>query len=526
MAAIANIPLPGGDEDQLPGEPLSERFMDWVRTELVWYAGSFSFHLLALSALLLMPTLHEPGDQNDVPVFASNNDELEKKEPEKFDNVPIGDLADSLEKDPPSDLIVDPAMKPVVQEPDDQVAGVHTVNLPGGTPNGIKGLVSPGVALTFGDGPRFLGRSGIGTGKGTSTNEGDGGGGDGYEFRKSKHLPPDATGRSQRAVNAALVWLANHQLSDGSWSLQHYSDRCTDRTCTGVGEISADAGATAMGLLPFLGAGQTHMSKGIYKEHVRRGIQWLIRQQQPDGNLAKGSPQMMYSHGLATIALSEAFGMTGDREAGRAAQAAVNFILAAQNANDGGWRYNPGEPGDTSVVGWQLMALKSAHMAGLNVSGSVFSGASKWLDSVALHDGAEYAYQPGQGPAATMTSVGLLCRQYLGAKRDSRMLSGGMAYLLNHMPDEAFPNIYYWYYATQVMHNMYGSEWDAWNRKIRELLVRTQIRNVDQCANGSWAPEKDAWGRRGGRLMQTSLSTLTLEVYYRYMPLFKADTSR
>ena len=300
-----------------------------------------------------------------------------------------------------------------------------------------------------------------------------------------------------------------------------HADRCTDKTCTGTGEVLADAGATALGLLPFLAAGQTHKSKGPYKEHIRKGLAWLIRHQQPDGNLAKGAVQMMYSHGLATIALSEAYGLTGDREVGMAAQGAVNFILNAQNAADGGWRYNPRDPGDTSVVGWQLMALKSAHMAGLNVGGSVFSGTSKWLDSVAVHDGTEYAYQPGQGPSPTMTSVGLLCRQYLGAKRDNPMLTGGMGYLMNHLPDEGFPNIYYWYYATQVMHNMSGSEWDTWNRKMRDLLVRTQVRNVDECANGSWAPEKDAWGRHGGRVMQTSLSALTLEIYYRYLPLFK-----
>ena len=95
-----------------------------------------------------------------------------------------------------------------------------------------------------------------------------------------------------------------------------------------------------------------------------------------------------------------------------------------------------------------------------------------------------------------MTSVGLLCRQYLGAKRDNPMLTGGMAYLMNHLPDEGSPNIYYWYYATQVMHNMSGYEWDTWNRKMRDLLVHTQVRNVDECANGSWAPEKDAWGKQ------------------------------
>ena len=90
-------------------------------------------------------------------------------------------------------------------------------------------------------------------------------------------------------MQAALAWLAKHQLHDGHWSLQHYRQRCTDKTCTGVGNVPADAGATAMGLLPFLAAGQTHKSKGPYKEHIRKGIQWLIRNQQPDGNLAKGA---------------------------------------------------------------------------------------------------------------------------------------------------------------------------------------------------------------------------------------------
>ena len=109
---------------------------------------------------------------------------------------------------------------------------------------------------------------------------------------------------------------------------------------------------------------------------------------------------MMYSHGLATIALCETYGLSGDKQVGMAAQGAVNFILSAQNTADGGWRYNPNDPGDTSVVGWQVMALKSAHMAGLNVGGSAFSAAGKWLDAVAVHDGAEYAYQPGN-PSST-----------------------------------------------------------------------------------------------------------------------------
>jgi hypothetical protein len=527
MAETANDPSLLEDE-QIQEETFSEHFMDWVRTEFVWYAGSFSFHLLALSILLLVPMSHIKDDQGDAPVLESKAEEPEKKDEKLPDKVDIGEP----DPTPPPVLDVDPNIEKPAQAAadaeynDDSKIFEHKG---GGVASGIKDAASVGGgAIAFGPGPKLTGTVGIGVGVGTGKEAGSGGAGSGFGGRGSgsrqKMLASGGgTKHTERAVMAALLWLAHHQdYNDGHWGLATYVKQCKDKTCTGVSEIPADAGATAMGLLPFLAAGQTHKS-GKYKDTVARGIQWLIRNQQPDGNLAKGAQQMMYSHGLATIALCEAYGLTADRDVGQHAQAAVNFILAAQNAADGGWRYNPKDPGDTSVVGWQLMALKSAHMAGLDVGGSVFSGTSKWLDSVAVHDGTEYSYQPGQAAAPTMTSVGLLCRQYLGAKRDNPMLTGGMKYLLDHLPDEGFPNVYYWYYATQVMHNMDGYEWDTWNRKMRDLLVHTQVRSVDECANGSWAPEKDAWGRRGGRVMQTSLSTLTLEIYYRYLPLFKAE---
>ena len=339
--------------------------------------------------------------------------------------------------------------------------------------------------------------------------------------RPANVLPIGGVKRVERTIPAALIWLANHQLPDGRWSLHDYTQQCKDKTCTGQSDISSDAGATALGLLPFLGAGQTHKSKGPYRVHIRQGVDWLIRHQQPDGNLANGSAALMYNHGLATIALSEAYGLTGDSKVGMAAQKAVNFILAAQNRKDGGWRYNPRDPGDTSVLGWQLAALKSAHMAGLDVGGNVFADASKYLDSVAIRGGTEYGYQPETASSPTMTAVGLLGRQYFGAKRDNPMLTGGMKYLMHHLPDDESPNIYYWYYGTQVMHNLSGDEWLTWNHKIRDILVRSQVRDINSCAHGSWDPAKDVWGRQGGRVMTTSLATLTLEVYYRYLPIFK-----
>ena len=147
--------------------------------------------------------------------------------------------------------------------------------------------------MAFGPGPKVTGAAGIGMGLGTGKDYGSGGNGSGFGgrgsgSRKAMLATGGGTKHTERAVTAALVWLANHQMSDGSWSLQHFQHSCTDKTCTGAGDVSADAGATAMGLLPFLAAGQTHKSKGPYKEQFYKGIDWLIRHQQPDGNLAKG----------------------------------------------------------------------------------------------------------------------------------------------------------------------------------------------------------------------------------------------
>ena len=526
MAEAANDPLPVEDEDQLQEETLWERFVDWVRTELVWYAGSFSFHLLALSILLLLPNFGGGDNQGDAPVLESKADEVDKKEPEKFERVDIGEI----EETPPPELDVDPTLEnpahpaQEAEYNDDSKVFEHKG---GGTATGLKDAVSGGGgALAFGPGPKVAGALGIGMGVGTGKDFGSGGSGSGFGgrgsgSRKAMVATGGGTKRTEKAVTAALIWLANHQDYDGHWSLQEFNQHCKDKTCTSEGMFSADTGATAMGLLPFLAAGQTHKSKGPFKEHVLKAVDWLIRHQEPNGNLAKGSARLMYNQGLATIALCEAYGLTGDTQVGQAAQGAVNFILDAQNVTTGGWRYSPKQSGDTSVVGWQLMALKSAHMAGLNVGGSAFSGTSKWLDSVASHEGTRYGYLPGSGGSLRMSSVGLLCRQYLGANRASTMLIGGMDYLMNHLPDAGNTDTYYWYYATQVMHNMGGYEWDTWNRKMRDLLVHTQVRNVDACANGSWPPENDVIGHKAGRIMTTSLSCLTLEIYYRYLPLFK-----
>ena len=328
--------------------------------------------------------------------------------------------------------------------------------------------------------------------------------------------------RNERAIADGLKWLARHQLSDGSWSLKEFNARCTDKTCTGQGNFESDTAATAFGLLPMLAAGQTHKSKGPYRNSVSQGLQWLLHQQKPDGNLAAGSGTPMYAHGLATIVLCEAYGMTDDQVLRASAERAIKYIVDAQNKTTGGWRYTPGADGDTCVLGWQIAALTSAKRAKLKIDDAVFQGAGRWLDSVAHDPGKSlYSYVPASAATRTMTASGLLSRQYLGIKRDDPRMTEGVKYLLAELPDVTKGNTYYWYFATQAMHNYGGDSWDTWHRQMRKILIDSQNKDAAACANGSWDPKDDTWGRHGGRLMTTSMSLLILEVYYRYVSLFK-----
>ena len=182
------------------------------------------------------------------------------------------------------------------------------------------------------------------------------------------------TPSSEAAVTEALKWFSRHQMRNGGWTYQH------DLVCKGRCKDGCDASynksynaATAMALLPFLGAGQTQLS-GEFRQNVKLGLFFLMK----NGKQGKknGLPVLdlrdgkgnMYSHGLAAIALCEAYAMTEDRALLPYAQASLNFIITAQ-CNDGGWRYSPNGTGggDTSVVGWQLMALKSGYMGHLAV---------------------------------------------------------------------------------------------------------------------------------------------------------------
>jgi Tol biopolymer transport system component len=314
---------------------------------------------------------------------------------------------------------------------------------------------------------------------------------------------------SEQAVNLGLDWLAKSQEENGSWDLQKHQ-----------GSTRSFTAGTGLGVLPFLAAGYTHNQTGKYQETVARAVKRLIEHQKDTGELtSKGDTQRMYSHGIAAIALCEAFAMSQDQELKEPAQRALAFIISAQHKPSGGWRYNPNEKADTSVVGWQMMALKSGEMAGLTVPTESYQLVSKWLKSVETKTapGGRFGYV-NRGPTPAMTAEGLLCLQFMGESRNSPRMRFGADFVLNSLPEENQRNTsYYWYYATQVMYHMQGDYWDTWNEKTRELLVKTQHKSGGNA--GTW-DTKDNWEKSGGRVYATSIKLLMLEVYYRHLPLY------
>lgn len=336
---------------------------------------------------------------------------------------------------------------------------------------------------------------------------------------------------SEEAVALALKWLAAHQLPDGGWDLNHQRGPGSHRTSPNPGSMEDRNGATALALLPFLGNGQTHL-QGQYKEVVQRGLEFLMTRAKRQGRGLSYHERFggsMYSHGLVSILFCEAYAMTKDSRLAPYAQGTIWFIEDAQDPVGGGWRYNPGQAGDTSAVGWQLMALKSAKLSGLDINKNTYKKADKFLDSVSINSGAFYGYdvapRAGKRGGLARNACGLLCRMYMGWDKNNPGLVDGVEYLDERGPDtSAKSNMYYNYYGSQVMKHYGGDEWKRWNGKMRDFLVESQDKKGTSAGSWFYNPTSHAQ-ENGGRLYVTAMCCMTLEVYYRYLPLYSEQAS-
>jgi hypothetical protein len=359
---------------------------------------------------------------------------------------------------------------------------------------------------------------------------------------KSKQALLDAYGgtpESEAAVMRGLQWLAEHQSADGRWSLKNYTEGVAGCDCHSDVENDVqdmDTAGTAFGVLPFLGAGIAHNRApegqpelARYQRNVERGIAYLVNNQVNSKEISKTGDLggNLYAHALGTMALCEAYGLSGDAKLRVPAQMAIKHLVEAQHPAGGGWRYGPKQAGDMSATGWIFLAIRNGQLAGLTIDRAPLTRAERFIDSCAAGPESfklsQYGYQPNQPAKLTLTAAGLLAHEYLGWKKDNPHLQAGCEHMLQNLPPESaaqLGQIYYYYYATQVLHHREGSDFDLWNHRMREHLIRTQEQSGH--AVGSWNPRGTDWGSRGGRLYATSLSLMTLQVYYRHLPLYRS----
>ena len=384
---------------------------------------------------------------------------------------------------------------------------------------GVGGAASPGTGGGWG--------GGHGTGVGVDTGSGKGSfgqrNGGGRRLMVKRHGGSKA---SEGAVDAALRWLAYHQEADGHWDSKKYNGLKVDTACTGFA------------LLAFLGAGHTE-KVGEYKGNVQRAVSWLKGKQAANGLVFDttdegGHRGVGYPGAIAALALAEAAGMGNVAETKGAAQKAINYCTETHQQGDGSdklaWRYAAKSEGDISVSGWFVMALKSAKVAGLSVNHASFDGAIKFVDKCEIKNAAagdsgygpasRYSYQPGSESNARRCAIGNLARQFLGWKKEDLQSSVELFVKEGGVPswgaNGESVDLYYWYYGTLCVFQQGGDVWKRWNESMKKALVENQCKQGDEA--GSWNPV-GSFASEWGRVGQTALGCLCLEVYYRYLQL-------
>jgi len=335
----------------------------------------------------------------------------------------------------------------------------------------------------------------------------------GGSARRAAMMAKGGKDKSEQAVLKGLRWLVANQNEDGSWSNENRP------------------AMTGLALLSFLGHGELPNSPE-FGGAVEKAVNWLLTNgQKNEGrmNMAKAFSQSgVYEHGIATYALGEYYTMSKDERAVDILKQAIKHIIDGQGP-DGGWMYSFDKTrSDTSVSGWQIQALKAAHLSNLEIP-----GVSETMDKAIVNLKRVRGKQGGfgyRGPEDrySLTGVGVLCTYFWKQKKDD-MVTDGMKFIIDRMKSNepvkyAGPSadLYAWYYHTQAALMVGGSAWTTWNKAFQDEIVD------NQSPDGSWpvtggkghGPENKPGG--AGPVYRTTLCILMLEVYYRYMPSTKS----
>lgn len=306
------------------------------------------------------------------------------------------------------------------------------------------------------------------------------------------------TADTKRAVEKGLRFLASKQVKNGG-----------DRGAFGTSGYSSSVGICGLGGLAFMSGGSTP-DIGQYGKEVEAAADFVSKNTQKSGFIARSANAVgnMYGHGFAMLFLSQAFGMSRKKEVGEALRRAVNLTLTAQN-DEGGWRYQPVKSSaDLSVTVCQIMALRGARDAGINVPDKAREKCIEYAKKSQNNDGSfRYTLNGGHSTFA-LTAAGLVSLFSAGIY-EGKPIENGLKYLKNRENDAERHYYYYGhYYAVQAMWHAGGQWWNDWYPNIRSKLVQSQD------ASGAWTDSSY------GDEFATAMACIILQMPMDMLPIF------
>lgn len=355
---------------------------------------------------------------------------------------------------------------------------------------------------------------------------------------------------SRASIARGLGWLSKTQENDGSWSLSPVQE---NSALPAADPLAADeaVAATALALLPFLAEGVTHKRSSNaatttnefaqYRKSVERGLDFLIRAQAitpVESGGGKNGNSM--GNTLKTLALAEAYGLSKDEKLKPYLKSAIKTLLSSQEGVRGGQQEQIESPAELMPTAWNVMALRNAQYARVPVLTKALDRAKNFVEDCRaereIGQKAVYAHRPSGNATPTATAMGLFVGQILDCQKDEADLDAGCDYIMKNLPPERGEKVgagetlgdrEYYFFATQVLRNREGDNFDLWNHLVRDHLVFLQETKTPFA--GSWSPLKETPGQTPGetlavrtsRIYATAISLLTLQVYHRYLPLYR-----
>src|SRR6266446_3367523 len=292
--------------------------------------------------------------------------------------------------------------------------------------------------------------------------------------------------RTDSVIKAALKFLAAKQLPNGAWGSAEEEQR----------HPTAITGYT---LMAFQAAGQLP-GEGEFGKNVSAGMQYLLDATAADGLIGnRNDGQYMYGHGVAAIALAELYGQTRSPSMRQKLERIIKVIIASQN-NEGGWRYRPvARDADISITVLQVVALRAAKNAGLEVPQAAIDNAVKYVKKCYHPASGGFTYQPNREPGFARTAAAIYSLQVCGWY-DDEMVKKGAEYLLSHRKEQDQWFTYGNFYAAPALYMIGGETWKKWYGQMSGILIKSVSSKGDEYY---WEKSKLDQGRPVGEVYCT-----------------------